>query len=85
MILSLILLVLFGPKSVFLSHKQHTFGSLQRERIIPLVRSGGTAVLPIKSEVECQLLKLQTEDVVAPKRQSLCESKLSINTISYDI
>ena len=45
------------------SHKSHT-PSVIESQIIPFVRSGGTAIVPVRDAFRCKLLRLRDEDVV---------------------
>ena len=51
------------PKESQGSHMSHT-SSVIESQIIPFVRSGGTAVVPVRDAFRCKLLRLRDEDVV---------------------
>ncbi len=39
------------------------------QKIIPYVREGGTAVIPVKERSHCQAMKLDEEQVILPRQR----------------
>ena len=46
--------------------------SIIESEIVPFVRSGGTAIVPVRDAFRCKLLRLRDEDVV-PREKIGCE------------
>ena len=56
--------------------------AIERE-LIPFVRGGGTAIVPVRDEVRCKLLRLREEDVLPREKIGYaCDSLSLYNVIS---
>ena len=53
------------------SQVSQTTSSIIESEIIPFVRSGGTAIVPVRDAFRCKLLRLRDEDVV-PREKIGC-------------
>ena len=49
--------------------------SIIESEIVPFVRSGGTAIVPVRDAFRCKLLRLRDEDVV-PREKIGCDDYL---------
>ena len=54
------------------SQVSQTTSSIIESEIIPFVRSGGTAIVPVRDAFRCKLLRLRDEDVV-PREKIGCD------------